>query len=461
MNKLIFLFYYFSSFVTFLITDVDAFSTAALSAVISRTRTTFASPFTSTLTSTKISTTPTVLYNTFFDYNDSLFDDDEDEDDDDEEIVNDESFFDVEAARKRLDNLFSADSDETNLVEDSAFNENSFKHEANIRSLEDVVDAASAEEEVFDVEAAREKLEGLMMEAGAGGGVEGTASDSFDIVASVISADTTAIAERKNDRRGDYIAKQELLLKGRSLSFLAPYLDPKTMRMARLAPSPPLTATDRQNRYAEINLLKQLVQSDAVLDDLYNFWFHEKGPNAGKMLEKADTLIGEGEKSLSSWSDAEEILLYLIDDFGVYWTEPINCLATLYYLQGRYIESEILYQWVLAVKPWHCGALSGIVRVYEAQRESSRAISWAPYRLPQFSSDGLNRRRLLWVHKALIRAGESLRLAQRRTDALFGKPDHHHHDNQNNRNSGIQSFDDGDDDVHRGRQNTRDDDAWQ
>jgi len=236
---------------------------------------------------------------------------------------------------------------------------------------------------------------------------------------------TTAVAEKKKKKDQNpppsSSSSKEALYRSRSMSFLRPYLDPLTLEISVLPGCPPLTATEREKRKTEINLLKRLIRSDDnVLDELHGFWFHEKGDRAAAMLEKADTLIGQGPEG---WSDAEEILRYLVDDYGVYWTEPINCLATLFYLQGKYEESKVLYTWVLSMKPWHCGALSGIVRVYEAKKDVEMARDWAVNRLPRFSSDGINRRRMVWVLKALIRAFESLFRAEERSYAIFGEWD--------------------------------------
>lgn len=277
-----------------------------------------------------------------------------------------------------------------------------------------------------DIQAARERLEALITMGGVGVGGEGSVSATTDTAtttdntAAIADSNTAMIAEKKNEIVQE-VATKNILQKGQSLSFLKPFINSDTFEIALVPPTQPLTARERQRRYEEIDVLKCLLKSDDKnsLNNLYNFWFHEKGPRAAKTLEEADFLIGQGNKE--GWEDAEKILRYLIEEYGVYWTEPMNCLATLFYLQGRYLESKILYKWILLIKPWHCGALSGIVRVYEAMKDYKSARQCSPNRLPPRSSrDAYNRRRWLWVHKALIRSAEALKRAEEGTNAMFG-----------------------------------------
>lgn len=288
---------------------------------------------------------------------------------------------------------------------------------------------------ISDVQAAREKLEALMMIGSVGGGSGSTADTTTTDTATVADSSTAMIAEKSGKQE---ISTKKLLQKGKSLSFLKPFINSTTFEIAILPPSLPLTAKERQRRYEEIKFLKCLLKNDDEnLNDLYNFWFYEKGQQAATTLEKADALIGEGKEG---WADAEKILRYLIEDYGVYWTEPINCLATLCYLQGRYLESKILYKWVLSVKPWHCGALSGIVRVYEATKDWQSARQCSPNRLPRLPRDTQNRRRCLWVYKALIRSAEALKRAEESTDSLFGEHDDRHYNNDGSINTSNSYF---------------------
>ena len=76
------------------------------------------------------------------------------------------------------------------------------------------------------------------------------------------------------------------------------------------------------------------------------------------------------------------MLLALMSRYPL-WAEPINRLATLRYLQRRFAESVELCERVLALKPWHFGALSGIVMCYEELGDREAAKRWAAEALPR------------------------------------------------------------------------------
>lgn len=189
-----------------------------------------------------------------------------------------------------------------------------------------------------------------------------------------------------------------------------------------LPPAPPLTTIERERREAEIQLLGRLTDGDDSVSDLWTLWFGERGSEAAQKLLQAEELTNHG-NSLQQWTQAEDILRDLIEEHGVYWVEPVNRLATLYYMTGRLDEAETLNKVVLAVKPWHFGALSGIVMIYAAQADSEKARLWAASRLPTFAPTGANRRRVAWAEKAVQSAEESLAHAEKRIEDLFGAPD--------------------------------------
>jgi hypothetical protein len=189
-----------------------------------------------------------------------------------------------------------------------------------------------------------------------------------------------------------------------------------------MPPAPLLTSIDRERREAEIQLIRQLEHSDDSLSDLWTLWFQERGSEAAARLVEAESLTGQGP---TSWDEAEKLLRQLIEEYGVYWAEPVNRLATLYYMQGRMDEAETLCKIVLSVKPWHFGALSGIVMIYAGSRDSQSARLWASRRIPTFAPAGNNRRRAGWVQHAVREAMESLHSAENRVVEAFGKPDEH------------------------------------
>lgn len=188
-----------------------------------------------------------------------------------------------------------------------------------------------------------------------------------------------------------------------------------------LPPPPPLTTLERERRSMEISLLKGLAEGEDSVTDLSNLWFQERGSKAAARLWKAEKLIGEGSER---WDDAERELRKLINEYGVYWTEPINRLAMLMMMQKRLIEAEKMFMIVLAVKPWHMNALSGIVMTYAGLQDNKRATEWAARRLPKFTPGG--HRRMSWSHAAVKAAQDSLFDAEERLKDMFGARDTHH-----------------------------------
>lgn len=256
----------------------------------------------------------------------------------------------------------------------------------------------------FDVEKARERLEAL---------VGNPKEESFKATTS------KQMAERlpNNNHNNNSIRSPTIYNNNNNNNpWPLPTLD------VVLPPACPLTTIERERRQAEIQLLAQLAEGDESVTDLWTLWFGERGSEAAKKLARAEELTNE---SPTLWKQAEDILRDLIQDYGVYWVEPVNRLATLYYMQGRLDEAETLCQIVLAVKPWHFGALSGIVMVYAAQADSEKARMWAASRLPTFAPTGPNRRRVVWAEKAVASARESLEMAEKRVQELFGAPDDH------------------------------------
>lgn len=187
-----------------------------------------------------------------------------------------------------------------------------------------------------------------------------------------------------------------------------------------LPEAPPLTAIAKERRVAEIQLLSDLIHGDESLDGLWSLWFSERGPHAANELRSIEELIAQGPRS---WGEAEERLRDLIDEHGPHFVEPVNRLATLLFLQGRLEESKILCESVLVVKPWHFGALSGIVIVCAGLGDTSAARQWAARRLPPIQPTGSNKRRAQWVERSVEDAAKALFDAERCVKKAFGKPD--------------------------------------
>lgn len=174
-------------------------------------------------------------------------------------------------------------------------------------------------------------------------------------------------------------------------------------------PQSPLTAIARERRLKEITLLSTLTQSDDAVSELWALWIAEKGPAAATLLLRAEQLM-----SVESYDEAESLLWTLVHQYGVHWAEPVNRLATLKYMQGRLEESKKLCEMVLQVKPWHFGALSGIVLVCTAMNDATGARLWAARRLPPLIPEYTSGdRRTTWITQALDDATESLNVASK------------------------------------------------
>ena len=256
----------------------------------------------------------------------------------------------------------------------------------------------------FDVEEARKKLESL------------------------VTTENLSVEDKKQQQQQQQHPLTSALFSGPSVSSVQQQQQqqdhlPKSsssLEDIELPPAPPLTTIERERRMAEMQLLSQLEHGDEALGDLWTLWFQERGAEAQARLLQAEELTGMGP---ASWDEAEEVLCDLIDVYGVYWAEPVNRLATLYYMQGNLDQAEALCKIVLAVKPWHFGALSGLVMVYAGQHNVEEARRWAARRLPVYASEGSNRRRLEWVQKAVANAQDSLQTAERRLKEMFGPRD--------------------------------------
>jgi hypothetical protein len=99
-----------------------------------------------------------------------------------------------------------------------------------------------------------------------------------------------------------------------------------------IPPPPPLSTIERDRRLAEIEMLKALVDGDTASSQLWDLWYSERGAKALALLQQGDQLM----EDQSSWQESKQILVALIEDnYGIYFVETVNRLATLYYLQGQ------------------------------------------------------------------------------------------------------------------------------
>lgn len=217
----------------------------------------------------------------------------------------------------------------------------------------------------FDVEAARQKLEYIM-----GGGRESSRSSSNNSITTSSSAfQRLTVESLKNN------------------------------------PPPPMSETTKEKKLIELHLLHSLQESDEALSDIWSHWFAEQGAEPAAELLRGEELASRGEEY---FAEAEQIFRDLIASHGLYWVEPINRLATLLYRQDRLQESKECCELVLTIKPWHFGALSGIVLVCTKTRDMVNAKMWADRRLPAFQASGDNSQRKQWVNRVVSEATRSI-----------------------------------------------------
>lgn len=183
-------------------------------------------------------------------------------------------------------------------------------------------------------------------------------------------------------------------------------------------PWPLLSSIGRERREAEIKMLKSLEYSDDATASLWALWYGERGPQASREIHEIEALFADP----SDWDEAEERLEIMLEQHGTHFVEPINRLATLYYLQGKFVESKRMCEHVLEHKPWHIGALSGIVLVCANMNLLSEARHWAGRRLPPLPPVGTtNERREAWVLRAVGDAEAALVEEEKRLQKAFGK----------------------------------------
>mmetsp|Transcript_22439 Transcript_22439/g.34059 ORF Transcript_22439/g.34059 Transcript_22439/m.34059 type:complete len:187 (-) Transcript_22439:447-1007(-) len=112
--------------------------------------------------------------------------------------------------------------------------------------------------------------------------------------------------------------------------------------------APLLSSMGREIRKAEISLIKELEDCDEAMTELWNLWYSERGPEATRELKSIEKMMDDR----SQWGEVERRLKALMKEHSVHWVEPMNRLAILCYLEGRFEESKELYRGVLEQKPW-------------------------------------------------------------------------------------------------------------
>jgi hypothetical protein len=149
---------------------------------------------------------------------------------------------------------------------------------------------------------------------------------------------------------------------------------------------PLLTSIGRERMEAEITLLESLTESDDAIPELWDLWYNARGSRAKEQLMKTEALVAKGQPD--SWKEAEDLLKKIIAKEGIHWVEPVNRLATLMFLQSRHEESKELCELVLQLKPWHFGALSGMVMVQQGLQNQAKMLEYARQRMPPLPKKG-------------------------------------------------------------------------
>eukprot|EP00587_Corethron_hystrix_P008515 CAMPEP_0113297902 /NCGR_PEP_ID=MMETSP0010_2-20120614/570_1 /TAXON_ID=216773 ORGANISM="Corethron hystrix, Strain 308" /NCGR_SAMPLE_ID=MMETSP0010_2 /ASSEMBLY_ACC=CAM_ASM_000155 /LENGTH=312 /DNA_ID=CAMNT_0000150867 /DNA_START=165 /DNA_END=1104 /DNA_ORIENTATION=+ /assembly_acc=CAM_ASM_000155 len=220
-----------------------------------------------------------------------------------------------------------------------------------------------------------------------------------------------------------------------------------TMKGVRALPDP---SSDRLIREKEISLLRNLAPSSSsnssgdTFDDtdaiaaLWDYWFNERGDDAAQKLfsceaeasrmayidilqSKSGKISYSEDESSKIWLKLEKRLRDLAMECGnkegsmngtrevsFTWVEPLNRLATLLFQRGKFKESIALCRIILTERPWHFGALSGIVLCYRAVGNVSKAELWARQCLPNLDHSNNYRARKAWVEKAVTDAEKTL-----------------------------------------------------
>ncbi|KAJ1456049.1 hypothetical protein M885DRAFT_518455 [Pelagophyceae sp. CCMP2097] len=164
---------------------------------------------------------------------------------------------------------------------------------------------------------------------------------------------------------------------------------------------PKISGTRKRLRLKERELIQQIGDAALVEDVelatglLWQFWFTEYGQANCVLLQEVDALLAAGPLSWDEAARRGERLSVEMPD----WAEPLNRLATLRYLQGAFQDSVALCERVLALKPHHFGAASGIVMCHRRLGDNAAAGKWAQRALPMADADAA--RRANWARDRL------------------------------------------------------------
>ena len=199
----------------------------------------------------------------------------------------------------------------------------------------------------------------------------------------------------------------------------------------RMNVRPRLTTMGRQRLEAEIRVLESLKYSNNGIVDLTNIW--NSGGYGGayncyksmmqiemKMMtiqSVVDNLLPpptrQQQQPNEAWKLVQNDLEQLIIEHNYMWTEPIFKLGMLYLNQGLCNDAYILFQYVLMYKPWHVGALDGMMNTCSNMNLYFENEYWKFKMIPPLldENDGESRRRRTkWVNDMINVATEQLQM---------------------------------------------------
>lgn len=176
---------------------------------------------------------------------------------------------------------------------------------------------------------------------------------------------------------------------------------------------PLLTNTARKRRLLEIQLLQSLVDTDDAIDELMSLWMYGECPS--DVSAQTELALMENSKVSSSLTtnEVEQTLRTIIYNTHCLWVEPMNRLALLLFLKGKYDECQELITAVLNEKPWHFEALHLQLLLALVMTKTNgncarttgtiqrSALYWARKGLPPLHH---TKRRAIWISNAIEQA---------------------------------------------------------
>lgn len=119
--------------------------------------------------------------------------------------------------------------------------------------------------------------------------------------------------------------------------------------------------------------------SDVVVPQLWNVWCSEKGMDAKREIKQCGSWINSGDPDLLE--RANDRVKVLSEKFPN-WAEPYNRMATIQFRLENYEAAQDIYKKALDLKPWHLGALNGMLMCHHVRGDQDGTKSWARQAFP-------------------------------------------------------------------------------